>query len=87
MLLLAVRVFQSVNGGNVRMIQRGKDAGFALESCNTIRIASEGFGENLDGDAAAQFRVRGPIHVAHPARTQMCGDLVMCEFCSDQCFS
>ena len=35
------------------MIQRGQHPRFAFEPRQTIGIASEGFGEKLDGDAAA----------------------------------
>ena len=75
--------FQSVNGCDVGVIQRRQHARFALESRHAFAVVTEGFGKKLDGDTAAQLGVGGLIDVAHAARTQMAGDLVMCEFGSD----
>src|SRR5262249_37208894 len=58
---------QSINGRDVRMIQRRQHAGFALESSHTFAVLTEGFRKKLDGDTAAQLCVSSLIHVAHSA--------------------
>src|SRR5688572_24453740 len=52
---------------DVRMVQRGDGPRFLLETAQSIRIAGEGLGKDLDRDLASQTRVTGPIHLAHPA--------------------
>src|SRR5947207_2547044 len=75
--------FQAVNARDVRMVQRRQHSRFALETRHAVAIVAEGFGKKLDGHTAAQPRVRSLIHVPHTARTQMAGDLVVCEPGSD----
>jgi hypothetical protein len=43
----------------------------------------ESFGQEFNSNTATQFRVGRLIHVSHATRTQMRGDLVMCEFRAD----
>jgi len=43
----------------------------------------KGFRKEFDGDTTSQFGVGGLIHLAHSACSQVAGDLVMCELCSD----
>jgi hypothetical protein len=43
----------------------------------------ECFRKKFDRDTAAQPGIRGLIHLAHAAGSQMAGDLVVCELGSD----
>ena len=43
----------------------------------------EGFRKKFDGDVASQFGIGGWIHLSHSACSQMSGNFVMCEFCSN----
>ena len=70
-------LFDSVNGRNVRMIQRGQHQGFASEARHAIGILSEGFRQNLDSDVAVELGVDGPPHLAHAALAELGGDPVM----------
>ena len=47
--------FQPVNGGNVRMIERGEQLGFALEPGNAIGVLGELFRQNLDRHIPAEL--------------------------------
>ena len=64
------RVFDSVDGGDVGMIQRGEDSRFALETSQPVWIGEEGCGQPLDRDLSAQSLVVGAVDLAHPARTE-----------------
>src|SRR6266516_3124448 len=61
------------------MIQRGKYSCLTFKSRNALRITGEGFGKKFDRNPAAQLRIRGLIHVAHPAGTKVGRDLEMGE--------
>ena len=74
---------QAMNGCDIGMIQGRQHARFTLESRHAFVVVAEGFGKELDGDTPAQLGVGGLIDVAHPARSQMLCDLVVCEFRSD----
>src|SRR5262249_31632020 len=82
--LPVARFFQSMYGGDSRMIQRRQHAGFTLESRNTLGIVTECFREEFDGDTAAQLGIGGLIYVAHATRPDVTVDLVMCQFGSDR---
>ena len=72
----AVGVFQSIDGRDVRMIQRGKDFSFALKAGQPVRVPRQRRREDLDGDLPFQFRIRRAIDLAHPPRSQRGEDLV-----------
>jgi hypothetical protein len=71
-----VRFFESVNSRNVRMIERRKHLGFALQACDALGISREAFEHDLDGDRALQFRIARAVHLAHAASTERVNDLV-----------
>ena len=66
-----------VEMADVRMIQRGDGAGFAFETF------AEAFARNFDRDLAAQTRVAGAVHLAHPPLADARQDFVGAEFASD----
>ena len=43
----AATLFEPVDGGDVRMVQRGEGLGFALEARETFGIGREGLGQRL----------------------------------------
>jgi hypothetical protein len=61
---------------DVGMIERGQPLRFALESCESFRIASGKFRQNLDGDVAIQPWIVRSIDLAHPAGAERRDDLV-----------
>jgi hypothetical protein len=74
--LRALQLLEPVNGGDVRMIQRGKRPCFAFEAGNTIRTRREGGRQNLDGDVTPETRITCPVDLAHPAAAKLASDLV-----------
>src|SRR5262245_28195395 len=74
--LRAIRFVETMNRGDIGMIQGGEDLRFALESCEPVGIKRECVGENLERDVAIQFGIARAIHLAHSARTDGSENLV-----------
>ena len=70
---------ESVNRRDVRMIERRERFRFAFEPRQAARVGGKRTWENLDGDLAAQRRVRRSVHLPHPAFTDQRDDLVGAE--------
>jgi len=68
--MCASTFFESVNRSDVRMIERGEQLCFALESRKTIGIGGEGGRKDLEGDVAIEPRIARPIHLTHTARAE-----------------
>ena len=75
----APALFQAVDAGDVRMVQRREDFGFALKPSQPIVIRRDGRRQDLDGDLALQPGVGGPIHLPHSALTEQGGDFIDAE--------
>ena len=69
-------LFEPMNGRNMRVIERGKDLRFALETGQSLGIRGKGRRKNLQRDVAAKARVACAIHLAHSASTERTGDFV-----------
>ena len=57
--------FEAVDGGDVRMVQRGKQASFTLQPRDALGIARKRCWQHLDGHLAMEARVERAIHFAH----------------------
>ncbi len=75
----AIGRLESVNGGDVRMVQRGKCPGFALESREPLRVLREGVGQHLDGDLPAEGGVGRAPDLSHAAGAEWRDDFVGAE--------
>jgi hypothetical protein len=73
---LAVQLFETVDRGDVWMIQRGEQVGFTAEAGESFGVLRDLGRQQLDRDAAAQPRVAGALYLAHAARTQRAENLV-----------
>ena len=58
-----------IKRANVRMIQAGNGAGFALEPFSQFRTVSKMRRQNLDGDNAVEAGIFGAVNLTHSART------------------
>lgn len=65
-----------VEMADVRMIQRGNGAGFALKTLLEFGIVGEVSGENLDGDNAIEARVFRAVDLSHAAGAERCLNLI-----------
>ena len=77
--VMPAHLFEPVDGGDVRMIQRGEDFGFALKTREPIVVSGERWRQDLDRDLTLQLGVGGPIHLPHPAFADLGGDFVDAE--------
>ena len=80
--------FKPVDGGDVRMIERGEHFRFALKAREPIGISRERGWQDLNRDLTFQLGVRRPIHLTHPAFADLRGDVVnaeACAGCKEQC--
>jgi tetratricopeptide (TPR) repeat protein len=57
-------LFETVDVGDVGMVERGEDFGFALEPSQPLAIV------HLDRDLALQLRIARAIHLAHSPRAE-----------------
>src|SRR5262249_35276463 len=73
---LAAVLFDPVDRGDVRMIQRRQESRLALESRQRIRILRQRRRQRLDRDLPPQAWVGRAIDIAHPSRSQRIHDLV-----------
>ena len=74
-----VRVFESVDVCDVRMVERRQHLRFALETRESLRVGGEEVRQNLDGDVTVQPRVACPIDFAHSAGPEGGQDFVGAE--------
>ena len=77
----AVAAFETIDRGDVGMVQRGEHLGLALEPGETLRIRRDRFRQNLDRDGALQVGVGGPIHLSHATGAERRGYFVRAEPC------
>ena len=71
--------FETVDRGDVRMIEGSEHFGFALKTREPIGIDRERRRQDLDRDLPLEFRVGRPIHLPHPAFPDRRGDVVDAE--------
>jgi hypothetical protein len=60
----------AVNRSDVRVIERGEQAGFTLKAASPFGVQSQQLGHDLERHVSAQCRVRRAIHLPHPAGTE-----------------
>ena len=69
-------LFEPVDCGDVRMVQRGEDLRFTLEAADAIGIQLCRIGEDLDGDVASEAGITRAIHLAHAAFAEFGDDFI-----------
>jgi len=77
----ALGFFEAVDGGDVRVVERGEHLRLALEPGEPVGIVDERVWKDLDGDVAIELRVARLVDLAHPAGTQHGDDLVWTQAC------
>jgi len=71
-----------VNRADMRIVQHGCRACFALEPLLRTRFCDETRRQNLDGDVSFETRVGRPVNLAHPAGAQRCPDFIGAKLCA-----
>ncbi len=72
-------LFQPVDVGDVRVIERGKRLCFARKSRQTFGIGCKLLGQDLQRDIAIELRVVGPKHLPHSTCANLSDDFVDAE--------
>ena len=72
-------LFESVDGGDVRVIQRGEGFGFAQKACEPIVVSGQRWRQDLDRHLTLQLGIGSPVHLPHPAFANLGGNLVGAE--------
>ena len=76
----AVGFFDRKDGHDIRVIQRGYGAGFALKAGQALGIMRHSRGEHLDGDVAAETWIAGAKDLSHTAGADGREDFIRAEF-------
>ena len=71
--------FESVNLGDIRMVQGRERSGFTFEASQAFDVLCERLWQDLDGDPALKLRVARTVYLAHPARTELGSDFIRAE--------
>ena len=75
---------EAIDLGDVGVVELREELRFALEAGEALLVRGERGRQDLDRHLALEARVGGAIDLAHPALTQLGGDLVGAEPLSDQ---
>ena len=65
--------------GDVRVVERRRKPRLLLEPRATLGVCGDAFGQDLDGNATVQARVRCLVHRTHAALADGADDLVVAE--------
>ena len=72
----AASPLETVDGGDVRVVERREDLGFAPEAREPIGISGHRLGQDLDRHVALQVGVGGAVDLTHSASAELGEDLV-----------
>ncbi len=79
----AIGFLQTIDGGDVGMIERCEQLGFTLETGQPLGISGEDVRQNLDGDLSVQVCVFGPVDFAHASCAEFIHNAIVRERCAD----
>ena len=80
--VVASRLLDRIDAGDVWMIQGRERLGLALEPRQALEISRECVGKDLDGDVAAERRVGGSVHLPHAPFADRRSNFVDAEVCA-----
>ena len=72
-----------MDSGHVRVTQRGKRPGLALEAQQALFVVRESLGQHLERDLTLETRVPGEVDLAHASAAQWAEDLIEGERLAD----
>ena len=67
----------SVDGGDVGVIQSGQDLGLAVKTRDAIPIPGKGLRQDLDGHLTVEFGIGGAIDLTHAALAELRRNLIV----------
>src|SRR5262249_20149815 len=80
-------ILNSIDLGDIRVIERSQHLCFAGETGHPLGILREGLRKDFDGDLAMELRVRRTIDFAHPALAELGGDVIVRDGFADHFFN
>ena len=72
----ALVFFQTVDRGNVGMVQRREYTRLTLEARHALLVRRKMLGQHFDRDVPPELRVPSSVDFPHPARTERSDDLI-----------
>ena len=69
--------FDAVDGGDVGVVERGQDLGFAVKRAMRSGSSAKERGQDLNGDVAVEFGIGRAIDGAHAAFAELGSDFVV----------
>ena len=75
----AARFLETMNVGDICVVQRGERVRFARKPRQPIGITGEGVGKDLQSHITIELRVVGPEYLSHPSFADLRGDFVDAE--------
>jgi len=77
--LFAIVAFDAVDGGDVGVIQRCQQSGFAFEASEAVWVCGKRVGQKFQRDVAGQLVVTRAVHLAHATGTDFVDYVVVCD--------
>ena len=77
--LVAVGLFESMYGCNVRVVQTGENFSFPFKPGQSIRIVRKGLWQDFQRHVPVELGISGSIHLPHAAFADLGGDGVRAE--------
>ena len=68
--------FETVNRGDVRMVQGGQEAAFPLQPGDAVRIVGQGTRQHLDGHLPVEAGVERTVDLTHATRIERPDDAI-----------
>ena len=76
---LPVVLFETIERGDVRVVDLSEESGFSLESFQSIFVSCEFFGKHFDSDVTSESCIAGSVDFSHSTRTDSLDDFVLAE--------
>jgi hypothetical protein len=75
----AVRIFETVDAADVRVVERRKHPRFAPEARDLLGVVCERLGQDLQRDVAIELRIARAVHLAQPTFADLGGNFIDAE--------
>jgi hypothetical protein len=80
---LALKVFEPVDGGDMRMVEGGEKTSFPFEAEAVLLVAKQWQGDGFDGNIPSEPGIVGAIHLPHTPRAYSFSNFVMSKDLAD----
>ena len=77
--LLPVMLLQSVQDGDVRVIELREETGFSLEAVQAFFVSCKLLGKDFNGNVTSEFGIPGSVDLSHTTCTNSLDDFVLSE--------